>query len=507
MPKTSTTRISITFIHLALWTLFTVALGLALWNFIRGDAITSLFSAELAGVKNIFELRIDTISTLMLLMITLLGGIIGKYSLRYLHREVRQVYFYSYLLLTIISASLLVLANDLIMLLMMWLLSSFGLHKLLVYYPERKQAVAAAWKKFFVSRFGDVALLAAIILTYQTFGTFNFSQLFSAANAIVQHSFEAHRLSIIGILFVFGAISKSAQFPFHFWLPETMETPAPVSALMHAGIINAGGFLIIRLSPLLQNAEVALLILTFFGSITAVFGALVMITQNDIKKKLAFSTVSQMGVMMVACGLGAYSLALFHIIAHSFYKAHAFLSTGFLVTESKKVKFNHSSASPLLLLSGVFAGYALIAIGSAYFELQYVAYFSYAAILLLGFVQNIDFDERSSHKLHVNFFGILLLTLAFSFGVCFAVEAFLHHKLADYSQVTPGYNGRSIVHVIACFSAYTVFAIGLGLSALLMQSKAGFIQKIYLYFWNAGYFSQRTSLFLNIILPKKGLRS
>lgn len=156
MPKTSSTRFCITLIHLILWILFIVALGLALWNFIRGQAILGLFSAELAGVKNVFELRIDTISTLMLLMITLLGAIIGKYSLRYLYGEARQVYFYSYLLLTIISASFLVLANDFILLLMMWLLSSFGLHKLLIYYPERKQAVAAAWKKFFVRLFGSI---------------------------------------------------------------------------------------------------------------------------------------------------------------------------------------------------------------------------------------------------------------------------------------------------------------------------------------------------------------
>ena len=207
----------------------------------------------------------------MITMITLLGAIIGKYSLRYLNGERKQAYFYKYLFVTIISVSFLVLSNNLVMFFAMWLSSSLGLHKLLLYSPERKQAVAAAWKKFFVSRFGDLSLLIAIVLTYRTFNTFDFSELFQAANAVANNSPEARMLSIIGALFTLGAITKSAQFPFHFWLPETMETPAPISALMHAGIINAGGFLIIRLSPMLQHAELAHIILTIFGSVTAVF--------------------------------------------------------------------------------------------------------------------------------------------------------------------------------------------------------------------------------------------
>ena len=504
MKKPSNSKLLISAIHGGLWIFFSAALCILGWHLAYGDGTISLFSLDLAGIKIHFALKIDTVSSLMLAMIALLGAIIGKYSLRYLNGEKKQAYFYKYLFLTITSVSLLVLSNNLIMFFLMWISSSFGLHKLLLYSPDRKQAVAAAWKKFFVSRFGDFALLLAIILVYRTFGTFDFYELFRAANAVPNNSPEAHRLSIIGALFTLGAITKSAQFPFHFWLPETMETPAPISALMHAGIINAGGFLIIRLSTMLQHAELAHIILTIFGSVTAVFGALVMITQNDIKKKLAFSTISQMGVMMVSCGLGAYSLALFHIIAHSFYKAHAFLSTGFLVEESKKVKFNHSKPSVVFLTLGAAFGYFLITIGTIYEGSQYIAYFTYSAILMLGFVQNIDFGEQSFFKMGVRFFSFLLGIFIFSLGVCFMFESFLHEKLATIMPLTWGENENSTLQAITCFFSYTIFVMGLGLSALLIESKGRLMKKIYLYFWNGGYFSQRTSFLFNHELSNEG---
>ncbi|MBC7428545.1 MAG: hypothetical protein H7336_08040 [Bacteriovorax sp.] len=504
MKKYSKNNLSISLVHSGLWVFFAIALALAAKVLLRGDQIINLFSAELFGLKSAFALKIDTISALMFLMITLLGAIIGKYSLRYLNGEKRQVYFYKYLFITLTSVSLLVLSNNLIMFFGMWLLSSFGLHKLLLYSPERKLAVAAAWKKFYVSRLGDIAILFAIVLTYQTFGTFDFSELFIAANGISHNSQEAYKLSIIGILFVLGAMSKSAQFPFHFWLPETMETPAPISALMHAGIINAGGFLIIRLSPMLKHAVTAHFVLTIFGSITAVFGALVMITQNDIKRKLAYSTISQMGVMMVSCGLGAYSLALFHIIAHSFYKSHAFLSTGFLVEESKKVKFNHSKPSITFLIFGALAGYLLIKLGSIYSERQYIAYFAYTAILLIGFVQNFDFSQHSFEKIGIGFFVILFCILTFSISICYIFESFLHQKLALLTPMTWGDNASISLQVIASYISYTIFVIGLGLSALLINSKNTFSNKLYIYFWNGGYFSQRTNSFFNQLTSKKG---
>ncbi len=183
-----------------------------------------------------------------------------------------------------------------------------------------------------------MALLVAMILTYYCFGSFDYRDIFaSAANAQFVIADKYHLLSWIGTLFVIGAMTKSAQIPFHSWLPDTMETPTPVSALMHAGIINAGGFLIIRLSPLVSQSHVALDLLAIVGAATAILGAVVMLTQTSIKRTLAYSTIAQMGFMMLQCGLGAFSAALLHIIAHSLYKAHAFLSSGSVLESAARM--------------------------------------------------------------------------------------------------------------------------------------------------------------------------
>ncbi|MCA9443558.1 MAG: hypothetical protein KC964_22345, partial [Candidatus Omnitrophica bacterium] len=224
-----------------------------------------------------------------------------------------------------------------------WMLTSLGLHQLLIHYPERPWAVWAARKKFLISRLGDILLLTALSLTFYCFGSFEYGEIFGKADAFREDSStNAYLVSLIATLYVLGAMTKSAQFPFHSWLPDTMETPTPVSALMHAGIINAGGFLIIRLSPLVSVSDLALDFLTIVGAFTALLGAVVMITQSSIKRALAYSTVAQMGFMMFQCGLGAFSAALLHIVAHSLYKAHAFLSSGSVLEGATGAKVESS---------------------------------------------------------------------------------------------------------------------------------------------------------------------
>ncbi len=306
------------------------------------------------------------------------------------------------------------MSNNLIMLFVMWFLTSLSLHKLLVYYPERSQAVIAAKQKFAVSRIGDIALIGAIFLTYKNFGTFEFDDLFKWIEKITLKYLESNQIEIIGFLFVLGSMTKSAQFPFHFWLPETMETPAPISALMHAGIINAGGFLIIRLSLMLQHAEWAHFTLTIVGAITGAFGAIVMITQNNINKKLAYSTISQMGLMMFTCGLGAYSIALFHIIAHSLYKAYSFLSTGYLVEESKKIKSFPFRQTGLIFILFYLIGLTLVWGGSFFSEGQYTIQLTYLAILFLGLAQNIRISQRRLNTEDLIFLILVLLNFLLS---------------------------------------------------------------------------------------------
>jgi NAD(P)H-quinone oxidoreductase subunit 5 len=272
----------------------------------------------------------DGVAALMLALVSFVGWVICRYSIRYLDGESTQGRYFRWTGFTIGAVSLLVISGNLLMFVVFWVMTSLGLHQLLTHYGDRPAAQRAAWTKFTISRLGDAALVGAIALLYSQFKTLNFAELFAAADSAGTVTPAMHAA---GFLLIIGAIAKSAQFPFHTWLPLTMETPTPVSALMHAGIVNAGGYLIIRTSPLLTLTPTALTVLAIIGGLTACFGAVVMLTQTSVKKSLAYSTIAQMGFMMLQCGLGAFSAAMLHILAHSLYKAHAFLSSGSVVSE------------------------------------------------------------------------------------------------------------------------------------------------------------------------------
>jgi hypothetical protein len=205
--------------------------------------------------------------------------------------------------------------------------ASLGLHRLMLFYPERAAAQLAARKKALASRIGDGCMLGAALLAWHVFGRLDFAGIAALAPAMEQ-GWATHALAA---LLVLAALVKSAQFPLHGWLTEVMETPTPVSALLHAGIINAGGILLLRMSGVLALSGPAMDFLLLVGAVTAVFGAAVMLTQPSVKVNLAWSTIAQMGFMMMQCGLGAFGAALLHIVAHALYKAHAFLSSGGVV--------------------------------------------------------------------------------------------------------------------------------------------------------------------------------
>jgi NAD(P)H-quinone oxidoreductase subunit 5 len=269
------------------------------------------------------SMRLDAISVVMAVLVAFLGTIVLRFSRNYLAGEIHQSRFFAWMSLTLASVLSVVLSNHLLIISASWIMTSLCLHQLLLHYPGRAGAIFSARKKFVVSRLADALLLAASLLLYRSYGTLELDGLFTAVAAG-----KTDGLTLAGFLIVACAALKSAQFPFHSWLPDTMETPTPVSAFMHAGIINAGGFLVVRLSPLLVHAPAALYTLAVLGAFTAAFGAIVMLAQPSVKRALAYSTIAQMGFMMLQCGLGAYGLALLHIVAHSLYKAHAFLTAG-----------------------------------------------------------------------------------------------------------------------------------------------------------------------------------
>jgi NAD(P)H-quinone oxidoreductase subunit 5 len=315
----------------------------------------------------------DSLAAIMLLLVSFVGHVIVRYATRYLDGEATQGRFMRWISFTLGAVLLLIIASNLVMFTTAWILTSFGLHQLLTHYPDRPAGLLAARKKFVISRLGDAMLFVALLLTYRAFGSFDYADIFASAQAMQADSSGSGMLSLIGLLYVFGAMTKSAQFPFHSWLPDTMETPTPVSAFMHAGIINAGGFLVIRLSPLIAQSHIALDALALVGALTAVFGSVVMLTQSSIKRSLAYSTIAQMGLMMLQCGLGAFSAALLHIVAHSLYKAHAFLNSGSVLQVSSKDRpvlgrptlyRSLVGLAAALSVAGVFVGTLIFVLGS-----------------------------------------------------------------------------------------------------------------------------------------------
>ena len=282
----------------------------------------------------VMGIYIDNVALVMLMLVSFLAVIVTRYSASYLAGHVRQGQFMTWLARTIAAVLTLVIAGNLLLFFLAWLAMSLCLHQLLLFNSTRPGAILAARKKFIVSRCGDLCLIGALLVSYCTFGTWRFQPLFAAADS----SLHAAGGNWIAWLLVAAACLKSAQFPFHSWLPDTMETPTPVSALMHAGIINAGGFLLIRFSPLLLNDPTPLMALTIVASATIITGSLAMMTQTSVKRQLAYSTVAQMGFMMLECGLGAFGLALIHLVAHGLYKSHCFLISGSTIKKAPIVQ-------------------------------------------------------------------------------------------------------------------------------------------------------------------------
>jgi NAD(P)H-quinone oxidoreductase subunit 5 len=312
------------------------------------------FHTPLVGIGPVgISLHLDALTAVILGLVSFLGAVISRYSVNYLHGEERQGTFSRWLAATLGCVMLFILSGNLVMLTLSWMATSLCLHKLLVHYHERSAAVQAAWTKFVFSRLAESCLVLAMVLLWKQFGTLELDELRQQAALIASGSATAPAFLGLSVgLLVFAAIVKSAQFPFHSWLPDSLESPTPVSALMHAGIINGGGFLIIRLSSLILLVPSVLNALAVVGTVTAVVGSLVMLTQNSIKRSLAWSTVSQMGFMMLQCGLGAFALATLHIVGHSLYKSYAFLSSGSVVALARSAWSPSGSPSshPALLL-------------------------------------------------------------------------------------------------------------------------------------------------------------
>lgn len=334
----------------------------------------------------LLALRLDLISVIMALLVAFIGWIVLRYARTYLDGEAREGAFHGLLLATIAAVLLLVQAGSLVVLVAAFIAVGLGLRQLLLFYATRPEARRAATKFSLVWGAGDLALILAALFFWSGFGTADIAAIDAAARA---DGLTPTGHAAVGFL-VLAALLKTATLPLHGWLTEVMEAPTPVSALLHAGIINAGGVLLLRFADPVQASPGAMGALVMVGGLTALFGAVVMLTQSAVKTALAWSTVAQMSFMILQCGLGLWALALLHIVAHALYKAHAFLSSGGAVGAVLAARKPGPVATPglravLQAFALALVLYALVAAGFGLFaEPKSAQALALGAILIFG---------------------------------------------------------------------------------------------------------------------------
>ncbi len=295
-----------------------------------------------------WSLRIDTLTAVMLVVVNTVSTLVHVYSIGYMHHDPHRPRFFAYLSLFTFAMLMLVTSNNLLQMFFGWEGVGLASYLLIGFWFKKPSASAAAMKAFIVNRVGDFGFALGIFGVFVLFGSINMDTIFAAAPGFVaKEGAEAgpavinlfgmmldqgHALTAICLLLFMGAMGKSAQFLLHTWLPDAMEGPTPVSALIHAAtMVTAGVFLVARMSPIFELSHTALMVVTVIGAVTAFFAATVGLVQNDIKRVIAYSTCSQLGYMFVALGVGAYGAAVFHLFTHAFFKALLFLGAGSVI--------------------------------------------------------------------------------------------------------------------------------------------------------------------------------
>lgn len=281
---------------------------------------------------------IDPLSATMMVVVSLVSLMVHIYTIGYMHGDPGYQRFFSYISLFTFSMLMLVMSNNFLQLFFGWEAVGLVSYLLIGFWYTRPTATYANLKAFLVNRVGDFGFLLGIGLVLVYFGTLDYGIVFTHAGHMASHSIEIipgqswMLMTVICLLLFVGAMGKSAQFPLHVWLPDSMEGPTPISALIHAAtMVTAGIFMVARMSPLFELSETALSTILIIGGITTLFMALVAVVQNDIKRVVAFSTLSQLGYMTVALGASAYSIAIFHLMTHAFFKAVLFLGAGSVI--------------------------------------------------------------------------------------------------------------------------------------------------------------------------------
>ena len=280
---------------------------------------------------------VDQLTAVMLIVVTSVSALVHIYSVGYMKGEEGYYRFFAYLSLFTFSMLMLVMGNNFLQLFFGWEAVGLSSYLLIGFYYEKKSAADAGKKAFIVNRFGDFGFILGLLLIFTQFGSLHYHEIFARVDTLAGQSIsllglEAGVATVIALLLFCGAIGKSAQLPLHVWLPDAMEGPTPVSALIHAAtMVTAGVFLVARCNPIFELSTFTLNLITIVGALTALFAATIALVQTDIKRVVAYSTVSQLAYMFIACGVGAYSAGIFHLFTHAYFKALLFLGCGSVI--------------------------------------------------------------------------------------------------------------------------------------------------------------------------------
>jgi NADH-quinone oxidoreductase subunit L len=307
-----------------------------------GPVRLTLYSWISAGTFQVpIGFYIDRLAAAMLLLVTIVSGLVHVYTIGYMRGDTGYARFFSYIALFTFSMLMLVMADNFLQLYVFWEAVGLCSYLLIGHWYERKAASDAAMKAFIVNRIGDFGFGLGVMLVFALFGTLQYEQVFAQAASHAHETINllpfggdwpVNVLTLLCLLLFAGAVGKSAQVPLHVWLPDAMEGPTPISALIHAAtMVTAGVFMVARFAILYNLSPTAMAVVAVVGGVTAIFAATIALTQNDIKRIVAYSTVSQLGYMMMACGLGAYTAGMYHLLTHGAFKALLFLGCGSVI--------------------------------------------------------------------------------------------------------------------------------------------------------------------------------
>lgn len=507
---------------------------------VNQESITLFQWIPVKGINADFMLHIDPLAILMALIITGVGFLIHVYSIGYMEHDRDVVRYFAFMNFFVFSMLLLVLAGHLLLLFVGWEGVGLASYLLIGFWYERPAAAKAATKAFVINRIGDLGLLMGLLLTFYLFGTGDIEQI--SRRAVQEFAVGAPIITLLTLLFFIGATGKSAQLPLYTWLPDAMEGPTPVSALIHAAtMVTAGVYLVVRMHAVFLLAPTTLYIIGVIGGVTALFAALCATAQTDLKRVLAYSTISQLGLMFLACGVGAFYAAMFHLTTHAFMKSLLFLSAGNVVhmlhgtTEmskmgglSKKLPITHWLFFIGVLAMSGFPPLAAFFSKDLILELEHLAgfevlfYIALAASILtafyliraycLTFLGSPSTEEKTAESIHeapsVMLIPVSLLAvlsslggfLGFSFSQMPLLEGFLHDIgiTLDEVNLTQGFTlsaemvlsvTGALLGAIAAFVIYTRFPGRWGTPIKLFQ-KSFYVNQIY---------------YKGIVMPLKGL--